>query len=200
MNATNVIIAILIAGVLAAGVLLVDTVFKKVSKSGESLWASVSGDKDDRKSETPADRPLTKAERDIREALRNTNNPPAAPNPGTASAPQQAQNPIASQPPQPIPPPPAKKEEKPLRDVRDIQVTLYVTSWCPHCTRARAYLNSQGVNFKEYDIERDPGAGQEMRAKTGGTRGVPVIDIEGIILRGFSAQAISNAIKQKQKA
>jgi hypothetical protein len=37
-----------------------------------------------------------------------------------------------------------------------------------------------------------------MVRKTGGSRGVPVIDVEGIILRGFSSQQIENAIKQKQ--
>jgi glutaredoxin-like YruB-family protein len=198
MNTTNVVIALLIAGVLAASVLLVDTVFKKMNKSGASIFAAVAGDKDDKKSEIPADRPLTRAELDIRDALRNTNNPPAAQRPETAASPQQARNPATGQPAPPSSP--TKKEEKPLRDVRDIQVTLYVTSWCPHCTRARDYLRQQGVSVTEYDIERDPSAGQEMRKKTGGSRGVPVIDVEGIILRGFGAQSISNAIKQRQKA
>ncbi len=31
-----------------------------------------------------------------------------------------------------------------------------------------------------------------------GSKGVPVIDVEGIIIRGFSADAISEAIRKKR--
>jgi len=31
-----------------------------------------------------------------------------------------------------------------------------------------------------------------------GSRGVPVIDVEGIIIKGFSPDAISSAIKKKR--
>jgi mycoredoxin len=191
MNRTNLVIAVLLVAVLGASVLLVDTLYKKVSKNGESLFASVTGSRDQEKDK---DRPLTKAEIEVMEALRNTNNPQAASRPETSSAPQPPQNTAAPE------PSPQKKEAKPLRDIRDIQVTMYVTSWCPYCNKARDYLNSQGVNFREYDIERDASAAQEMRTKTGGSRGVPVIDIEGTILRGFSPQAITNAINQKRRA
>jgi hypothetical protein len=39
-----------------------------------------------------------------------------------------------------------------------------------------------------------------MISKSGGSRGVPLIDVEGIILRGFSPQAIDNAVQQRQKS
>ena len=75
---------------------------------------------------------------------------------------------------------------------------MYMTDWCPYCTKAREYIRSQGVHLVEYNIERDRSYAEEMIGKTGGRRGVPVIDIEGIVLRGYNPQAIANAIKQKQ--
>jgi glutaredoxin len=84
------------------------------------------------------------------------------------------------------------------REARDIRVVIYMTDWCPYCTKAREYIRAQGVHLVEYNIERDRGASEEMARKTGGRRGVPVIDVEGIILRGYNPQAIANAIKQKQ--
>ncbi|HOX47112.1 MAG TPA: glutaredoxin domain-containing protein [Myxococcota bacterium] len=74
------------------------------------------------------------------------------------------------------------------------QVVLYTTSWCPHCTRARDHLQKRGVSFAEKDIERDRAALEEMLRKTGGSRGVPVLDIHGTILRGFSPQSVDRAL------
>jgi glutaredoxin len=73
-----------------------------------------------------------------------------------------------------------------------------MTSWCPYCKKARDYINSQGASLIEYDIERDRSAADEMVKKTGGGHGVPVVDVEGIIIGGYSPEAISSALKQKQ--
>ena len=38
-------------------------------------------------------------------------------------------------------------------------VTLYVTGWCPYCTRALALLDRKGVAYTAVDIESDrPGS------------------------------------------
>ena len=73
-------------------------------------------------------------------------------------------------------------------------VIIYTTSWCPACTRARKYLSGKGVSFTEKDVERSKGDLQEMLKKSGGARGVPVIDIHGKILRGFNSRAIDKAL------
>lgn len=49
-----------------------------------------------------------------------------------------------------------------------------------------------------YDIEQEPGRAREMIAKSG-SRGVPVIDVEGIILRGYSESALRAAIEKKRR-
>ncbi len=90
---------------------------------------------------------------------------------------------------------PASYARKPAAATRTHgQVLLYTTSWCPHCTRARDHLRQRGVSFTERDVERDRAALEEMLKKTGGSRGVPVIDVRGTILRGFSPQSVDRAL------
>jgi glutaredoxin-like YruB-family protein len=74
------------------------------------------------------------------------------------------------------------------------KVILYTTSWCPACTRARKYLNSRGVSFTEKDVESSKSNLTEMLQKSGGARGVPVIDIHGKVLRGFNQTAIDREL------
>lgn len=76
------------------------------------------------------------------------------------------------------------------------RVILYTTSWCPACKRARAYLHARDVDFVEKDVERDRAALEEMLRKSGGARGVPVIDVRGTILRGFARGAIERALRR----
>ncbi len=81
------------------------------------------------------------------------------------------------------------------RAYRNVSVTLYVTSWCQFCQRAREFLAGQpNVRVEVHDIEANQARHKEMLSKTGGAAGVPVIDVEGIILKGYSAEAISRAL------
>jgi len=56
-----------------------------------------------------------------------------------------------------------------------------------------------GVDLTEFNIERDASARSEMLSKSGGRSGVPLIDVEGIILRGFSPEAIDDAVRARQR-
>jgi len=56
-------------------------------------------------------------------------------------------------------------------------VTLYVTGWCPYCTRARALLDRKGVAYTAIDIESAAGLRDEMMSKAAGRRSVPQIFI-----------------------
>jgi glutaredoxin-like YruB-family protein len=86
-----------------------------------------------------------------------------------------------------------------LRDINDISVILYATDWCPYCKKTREYLNAKGIRFTEYDIDKDRNKREEMRRKSG-SNGVPVLDIEGTIIRGFNRSEISSTIESKRKA
>jgi glutaredoxin 3 len=56
-------------------------------------------------------------------------------------------------------------------------VVLYVTGWCPYCTRAKALLDRKGVSYTAIDVESRSGLRDEMMAKSGGRRSVPQIFI-----------------------
>lgn len=46
-------------------------------------------------------------------------------------------------------------------------VTMYTTTWCPYCVRAKTLLDKKGVSVTEVNIEEVDGARDEMVTKTG---------------------------------
>ena len=89
------------------------------------------------------------------------------------------------------PPPPAQQ-------VGSATVIIYGASWCGPCHQAADYLKSKRVPYVMKDVEETPGAAAEMREKLArvGRHGgsIPVIDVRGQILVGFSAAAIDAAL------
>lgn len=73
------------------------------------------------------------------------------------------------------------------------RVVMYSTDWCGYCKQTRRFLDSQGIAFKEYDIEKSTDGRQAYEALGG--RGIPMIDVNGTIIRGFSEEAILAALK-----
>ena len=59
-------------------------------------------------------------------------------------------------------------------------------------------MRSLGVYAVEYNIDKDKDKKDEMRRRSGGTS-IPVIDIDGRILRGFSPEAIRAALDQSAR-
>jgi len=87
---------------------------------------------------------------------------------------------------------------KEKRSYGNMNVIMYMTQTCPYCRKAREYIHSLGVNLTEYDVEKDASRREEMLSKSGGATGVPLIDVEGIIVRGFSPGAIKAAIEKRR--
>ncbi|MEM1176933.1 MAG: glutaredoxin family protein [Acidobacteriota bacterium] len=58
-------------------------------------------------------------------------------------------------------------------------ITVYSTTWCPDCHRAKAFLNSKGVEYREVDIEAQPEAAETVAAHNNGKHIVPTFDIGG---------------------
>ncbi len=55
-------------------------------------------------------------------------------------------------------------------------VTIYLTRWCPFCTRAIALLDSKQVEYTAIDVDADPALRQEMMQRSN-QRTVPQIFI-----------------------
>ncbi len=58
-------------------------------------------------------------------------------------------------------------------------IELYTTVGCPYSEAAREDLEWRGIDFVEYDVEKDEEARRRMLELTGGNRTVPVIFEEG---------------------
>jgi glutaredoxin 3 len=55
-------------------------------------------------------------------------------------------------------------------------VTVYVSGWCPYCSRAKDLLARKNVAFKEIDVDGEPKLREEMIARSN-RRTVPQIFI-----------------------
>lgn len=86
----------------------------------------------------------------------------------------------------------------PSQDQGAAMVIIYGASWCGPCHQAADYLKSKGVRYVMKDIETTPGAEAEMRQKLAqaGRHGgsIPVIDVKGQILVGFSPDSVDRAL------
>jgi len=85
-----------------------------------------------------------------------------------------------------------------------ISATIYGASWCKPCHDTARYLKQKGVTVIDKDIEENEVAAAEMRQKLAraGRAGssIPVIDIGGQIMVGFSPMAIDQAIEAARNA
>ncbi len=62
-------------------------------------------------------------------------------------------------------------------------VKVYVTDYCPYCTRAKGLLTRKGVPFTEIDVSDDPKTRAWLVTATG-RRTVPQIFIDGKAVGG----------------
>ena len=58
-------------------------------------------------------------------------------------------------------------------------ITIYSTTWCPDCRRAKSFLKERGVAFREVDIEQDPDGEDIVIKANSGKRRVPTFDVGG---------------------
>lgn len=59
------------------------------------------------------------------------------------------------------------------------KVEIYTKSGCPYCARAKALLESKGVDFDESEISTNPAAREQMLGRANGRTTVPQIFIDG---------------------
>lgn len=85
-----------------------------------------------------------------------------------------------------------------------IVAIVYGAEWCKPCHDAERHLKRRGVKVVMKDIEENAAAAEEMNRKLdrAGRRGasIPVIDIMGQILVGFSPSAVDRAVQAAQQA
>src|SRR6201992_3596992 len=65
-----------------------------------------------------------------------------------------------------------------IEDNGSMELIVYSADWCRDCREAKRFLAKHEIPYQEIDIERVPGAADEVIAKTG-KRGIPQFVIDG---------------------
>ena len=73
------------------------------------------------------------------------------------------------------------------------EITIYTTSWCGYCKKAKAYFSANKMPYKEYDIEKDRFAKRQYDRIDG--VGVPVILVGDQRINGFSEDRFERIYK-----
>ena len=79
-----------------------------------------------------------------------------------------------------------------------VHVTMYTTSWCSVCKRAKAWMDTKGYAYEEVDVEANQ-ANYRAFKKINARGGVPTFDIDGEILPGFDGRAVEAAIAKAEQ-
>ena len=59
------------------------------------------------------------------------------------------------------------------------QITIYSTSWCGDCRRAKQFLKERGISFHEINVDEDPDAEDLVLRVNNGRRKVPTLEVDG---------------------
>ncbi len=65
------------------------------------------------------------------------------------------------------------------------RIRIYSTRWCGYCVRAKALLDSKGVEYEEISLDDDPAFRRNLFDLTGGWT-VPQILIDGTPIGGYT--------------
>jgi glutaredoxin len=109
----------------------------------------------------------------------------------SAIAPAPALAPVASAEHAPSTRVPSKREL--MAALHATPVSMFATSWCPHCQRARRFFQAYGLSVVDHDVDADAQAAAELKRRSGG-KAVPLIDVDGQELKGFNEQATMEAV------
>lgn len=75
------------------------------------------------------------------------------------------------------------------------QVVLYSADWCGWCKKAKRHLDDMGINYEIRDVDI-PENMNDLVAKTG-QRGIPVLDVGGRVVTGFSPEQYDELIRSR---
>lgn len=79
------------------------------------------------------------------------------------------------------------------------KITLYMTSLCKECSRARELLEELDVPFIEIDVNTSKWAARKYRKVAGHGGGLPVIDVDGAIVFSNNPRKIRQRVREMQE-
>ena len=72
------------------------------------------------------------------------------------------------------------------------RIEIYIKSWCPYSSRAKALLQAKALEYEEIDVTADNEREGEMIARAG-RRSVPQVFIDGAHIGGYDDLAALDA-------
>lgn len=82
--------------------------------------------------------------------------------------------------------------------LRDGELIVYKTDWCGVCKKLESYLKRKGIKYQAKDIEKDPAAAAELKAKAQAKGiplgSVPVVDLGDELMVGFDRAKLEKRI------
>ena len=75
-------------------------------------------------------------------------------------------------------------------------VKIYSTPTCVYCKMAKEFFSKNNVAYEEFNVASDEKAREEMFSKSH-QMGVPVIDVNGVIIIGFDKANLVKALGMK---
>jgi glutaredoxin len=93
----------------------------------------------------------------------------------------------------------AAREPRPPQQEETVElphggIVMYCTRWCPACRRSRAWFAARNLEFTEVDIDKVPGAADQVRKWANGNRTTPIFDIDGTIIVNFNEGKLLEAL------
>jgi glutaredoxin len=73
-------------------------------------------------------------------------------------------------------------------------VTMYSTSWCGYCAKARRFMDRNQIAYTDLDIEKSEQANRQYESLGGG--GIPLIVVNGQIIQGYDPDSILRYLDQ----
>jgi glutaredoxin 3 len=75
-------------------------------------------------------------------------------------------------------------------------ITLYSLPTCQWCQMTKKFLQDNAISYTDIDVSTNEEGFIEMERKSEQT-GVPVLDIDGVIIVGFQKEKILEALQPK---
>jgi len=81
-----------------------------------------------------------------------------------------------------------------VSEIKHENVILYATSWCGYCKKTREFLTDNRIKYIEYDVEKSE-EGRKQHEQLGGN-GIPILDIKGTVIHGYSVKDMKFVFKK----
>jgi hypothetical protein len=87
--------------------------------------------------------------------------------------------------------------ENPLLKPKKPQVEVYYASWDPQSELALQFFRDKHILVTAYDVESDPEAATRKRNLAPDYKGLPLVVINGLVIRGVNEEHFNQALIQR---